>query len=80
MAGNKTRDGLRISELLKLATQAGARVREGNSHAYILNYGMLRPCPLATSTDAGRMLAPWLAQVTGRSRYETYEAMRRGEW
>ncbi|VVB79470.1 Uncharacterised protein [uncultured archaeon] len=80
MAGNKTRDGLRINDLVKLAMQAGARIREGNSHAYILNYEGLRPCPIATSTHAERMVAPWLATATGRTKHETYEALRRGYW
>lgn len=80
MAGNKTRDGLRLKDILRTAIEAGARIREGNSHAYILNYGGLRPCPIATSTHAERMVAPWLAQATGRTKHESYEAMRRGYW
>jgi hypothetical protein len=80
MAGNKTRDGLKIRDVVRTALQAGAKLREGNSHLYILNFGQLRPCPIATSTDAGRMVAPWLAQATGRTRQETYMALRRGYW
>lgn len=80
MAGNKTRDGIRLSDILRTAIEAGARIREGNSHAYILNYEGLRPCPIATSTHAERMVAPWLAQATGRTKQESYEALRRGYW
>lgn len=80
MAGNKTRDGIRLNDILRAAIQAGARIREGNSHAYVLNYEGIRPCPIATSTHAERMVAPWLAQATGRTKHESYEALRRGYW
>jgi len=80
MAGNKTRDGIRLNDVLRTATQAGARIREGNSHMYILNFGQLRPCPVATSTHAERMVAPWLALATGRAKADCYGALRRGYW
>ena len=78
--GNKTQDGIRLADILRTAMQAGARIRQGNSHAYILNYEGLRPCPIASSTHAERMVAPWLAQATGRTKHESYEAMRNGGW
>lgn len=77
---NKTIDGLRLKDILRTAIGAGAKIREGNSHAYILNYAGLRPCPIATSTHAERMVAPWLALATGRTKHESYEALRRGYW
>lgn len=80
MAGNKTIDGIRLADILRTAIEAGARIREGNSHVYILNYAGLRPCPIATSTHAERMIAPWLAQATGRTKCESYDALRRGYW
>ncbi len=80
MATNKTCDGIKLKDILQAAREAGARIREGNSHAYILNYSGLRPCPVATSTHAERMVAPWLAQATGRTKHESYEAIRRGYW
>jgi hypothetical protein len=80
MAGNKTRDGIRLTDIIQAALQAGAEVRAGNNHPYVLNYAGLRPCPVATSTHAQRMVAPWLAQATGRSRQETYQALRNGYW
>jgi hypothetical protein len=80
MAGNKTRDGIRLADILRTAIEAGARIREGNNHTYILNYGLQRPCPIATSTHAERMVAPWLAQATGRTKQESYEALKRGYW
>lgn len=80
MAGHKTRDGIRLTEIVRVAMQAGAGIREGTKHAYMLLYAGLRPCPVATSTHAERMVAPWLAQATGRSKQEAYEAMRQGYW
>lgn len=80
MSGNKTQDGLKLSYILRVARDIGARIREGNSHPYILNYDGQRPCPIATSTHAERMVAPWIAQATGKSRSEAYTALRRGYW
>ena len=80
MAGNKTRDGIRLEKILKVARAIGATIREGTKHPYILNYEGLRPCPVATSTDAKRMVAPWLALATDYTRKEAYQALRKGSW
>ena len=80
MAGNKTRDGIRLTNIVRIAEQIGARIRDGTNHPYILNYDGVRPCPIATSTHAGRMVAPWIANATGRSKQEAYTAMRQGYW
>lgn len=76
----KTLDGIRLKDVLKVAEEVGARIRQGTNHPYVLNYEALRPCPVAKSTHAGRMVAPWLAQATGRTKQEAYTAMRRGYW
>lgn len=80
MSGNKTRDGIRLSGIIRVAAEIGAEIRAGSSHPFILNFQGLRPCPIATSTHAKRMVAPWIAEATGRSRYEAYEALRNGYW
>ena len=80
MAGHKTRDGIRLTDVLKAATLAGAGIRQGAKHAYMLLYPGSRPCPVATSTHAERMVAPWLAHATGRSKQEAYAAIRNGYW
>jgi len=80
MAGNKTRDGIRLTEIIRVATEIGAQIRSGTNHPYILNYDGLRPCPIATSTHAERMVAPWIAQAAGKSKQEAYRAMRKGYW
>jgi len=80
MAGNKTRDGHRLEKILSLAREIGATIREGTKHPYMLNYPGLRPCPVAPSTDAKRMIIPWLAQATGYTRKEIYTALRKGSW
>jgi hypothetical protein len=76
----KTIDGIRINDILRTTMEAGVSIREGKSHAYILNYKTMRPCPLAKSTHAERMLAPWLAMATGTSKQECYQAIKRGYW
>ena len=80
MSQRTTSDGIRHSYCLRVAEQAGVRIRDGGGHRYILNYGDMRPCPLAASTNAETMLAPWLARATGRKKREVYEALRQGDW
>jgi len=78
MGGNKTQDGLSLKDILKVALQAGLEVRQGTKHPYNLSYRGMRPCPIATSTHAKRMLVPWMAQALGRDREELYQALKRG--
>lgn len=80
MTRNKTIDGIRLNDILRIVGDAGIGFRTGNSHPYLLTCEGLRPCPLASSTHAERMVAPWLAQATGKSKQEAYEALRRGYW
>ncbi len=80
MGGKKTRDGLRLTKIIKAAKQVGIKVREGTNHMYNMNYGSLRPCPIATSTDAKKMLVPWLREATGYENNTIYSALRSGKW
>jgi len=76
----KTIDGIRLRDLARVATQIGAEVREGTNHPYILTYQNLRPCPIASSTHAERMVTPWIMQATGRNKREVYRALKQGYW
>ena len=76
----KTRDGIRLSDILRAVQQAGITVRTGTKHPYMLQKDGLRPCPLAESTDAYRMLTPWLRDATGLDRNSIYENLREGAW
>jgi hypothetical protein len=79
MAGNKTRDGIKISKLLKAANSLGVIVRKsGGNHPYVLNYGNRRPCPIATSTDVRKMVVPWLAPITNYNNNQLYTYFRGG--
>jgi len=78
MGGNRTQDGLSLKDILKVALEAGIEVREGGKHPYNLTSPRMRPCPLATSTHAKRMVVPWMAEATGRERKELYQALQRG--
>ena len=81
MAGKKTQDGLNVWGAVKTVLEKPRMTyREGRNHAYILNYPGLRPCPMATSTHVGRMVAPWVAQATGMKKQEVYRALRQGHW
>ncbi len=81
MSGNKTRDGLKISKLLKALTQLpGIIIREGGSHPSIAEkIGYPQPCPIATSTNVREMVVPWIKRTTSYTNaQEIYEALRRG--
>jgi hypothetical protein len=78
--GNKTQDGLSLTGILRAAMQAGIGIREGGKHPYVLEYPNMRPCPIAASTHAKRMVVPWMAQVLDRERNEIYTALRQGYW
>ena len=80
MGGKRTRDGISIKNILKSARLAGAEIREGKNHPYMITLRNSRPCPLATSTDARRMVVPYIAQTTGRSTSEVYRCLREGIW
>ena len=83
MGGTKTRDGLKLSTLLKALKQLpGITVREGTNHPTIAQkMGYPQPCPIATSTDARRMVVPWVMRVTNYDNArEVYESLRRGYW
>ena len=79
MAG-KTRDGIKLSTIVNMVMELGIAVREGTKHPYILQAPGLRPCPVAESTDARSMLAPWIRNATGYSVRDIYQSLRQGEW
>ena len=78
--GKKTQDCLSLANIVKAAIQAGIGVREGGKHPYNLEYPNMRPCPIAASTHAKRMVVPWIAQALRREREEIYTALRQGYW
>jgi len=78
MAGNRTQDGLSLRGILKVALDAGIEIRKGGKHPYNLICPNMRPCPVAVSTHAKRMLVPWMAEATGIERGELYQALRQG--
>ena len=82
MAGNKTRDGIKISKLVKILEKMIPNVefRSGGKHVYVANYSGMRPCPIATSTDARRMVTPWVAKITGYEPNKIYNSMKTGKW
>ena len=83
MAGNKTRDGIKISKLVRaLEGIQGVSIRDGTNHHYVARAeGSARPCPLATSTDARKMVVPWIKEVTGYSdASQIYSSLRSGKW
>jgi hypothetical protein len=81
MAGKKTRDGIRINDIVSVAQEvSGITIRPGTNHPYVLKAPNMMPCPLATTTDARRMVAPWLSQYTGKTSMECYDALRQGSW
>lgn len=81
MAGNKTIDGLRIEQIARMMLNIpGIEIRKGTNHPFVAIKSGLRPCPIATSTNAKKMIVPWLAQATGYNRNCIYDSLRLGEW
>jgi hypothetical protein len=77
----QTRDGIRLSNIINVARGLdGVTVRPGRRHESVLNYAGLRPCPVAESTNARRMLVPWFRQATGYNTNRIYQALRSGSW
>jgi len=81
MAGHKTRDGIKLSKIVKMLEQLqGVEIRSGTKHPFIATSDGARPCPIATSTDAKRMLTPWVADVTGMTKATVYSSLKDGTW
>jgi len=83
MAGNKTRDGLKLTKIVRaLLTLPGIEIREGGKHPYVAHMtGYNQPCPIATITDARRMVVPWICRATEHKDSErVYLALREGGW
>jgi hypothetical protein len=77
----KTRDGIKLSKILDVAREVeGVTIRDGRNHPYVLNRDGLRPCPVAESTDARKMLVPWFRQATGYETKTVYQALQKGSW
>jgi hypothetical protein len=68
----KTADGRKFRRVESAWERAGGTVRNGTKHPRMLLYTGLRPIPLAKTTDARRMIAPYLAQIVGTSNREAY--------
>ncbi len=79
----KTRDGLKLKTVLSaLEKLTGVTIRFGNSHPYIaIRQGYAIPCPIAASTDARRMVVPWIKQVSSyKNSNQIYQALKNGGW
>ena len=81
MAGNKTSDGISISAIVKFLGQLpNIGIKQGSNHPYLATKDGMRPCPIATSTNAKTMLVPWVAQATGYDKKSVYSSLKSGEW
>jgi hypothetical protein len=81
MGGKKTRDGIRLSVIVRLLAElSGVQIRDGRNHPHIAMADGMRTCPIATSTNARRMLVPWIARVTGYTPRNIYSSLKSGEW
>ena len=76
----RTRDGIRLSDIVHAAEEKGICVRPGSKHRYVLTLEYHRPCPLAESTDARRMIVPWMREALGYDNNTIYQALRDGTW
>jgi hypothetical protein len=82
MGSNKTLDGIKIPKIVSfLSNIPGIKIRRGTNHPFVAmsNIPGLRPCPIAASTHAERMIAPWLSRATGLEKREAYNSLRSGQ-
>jgi hypothetical protein len=80
---SKTRDGIRLKTVISALEQiAGVTIRPGNNHPFIAEMdGYATSCPIASSTDARRMIVPWIKKHTSyKNARDIYNALRYGEW
>lgn len=70
----KTADGIKLSTIVNLVLQLGISVRKGTKHPYLLQAPGLRPCPVAESSDARTMIAPWVRN--GYHQRDIYNSFR----
>ncbi|MGY4884583.1 MAG: hypothetical protein ACP5NZ_03320 [Nanobdellota archaeon] len=75
----KTRDGIKLEKIVEVAKQLGMVIKEGTKHPYLLIAEGMIPCPVAASTDARRMVVPWMRRVTGYDSGTLYSYLKRGE-
>ena len=80
---SKTRDGIKLTDILSAVEKIeGVTIRSGTKHPYMLNYGQLRPCPVAESTHARDMILPWLKQIDVLKQYNKqtiYQGLKQGD-
>jgi len=81
MAQKRTRDGIKLSKIVRsLEKMPGVSIRSGTKHPYIAKMeGYSRPCPIAGSTHAKKMVVPWLKEVAGiTDSHGLYSCLRKG--
>ena len=75
----KTRDGISLEKVVKVARQLGLSVKEGSKHPYLLIYKGMVPCPVATSTDVRRMVVPWIRKSLDYDTETLYSYFKKGK-
>lgn len=81
MGGKKTRDGIKISSIEKVISEIdGMCMTPGRKHDIKIHFPGMRACPVDTSTDARKMLTPWIVKATGYSSQDVYQCLREGQW
>lgn len=58
--GGRTFDGYKLADIIKLAENLGAKVREGNKHKAVVTYPGSMPCALGPTTGFKRHVLPWI--------------------
>jgi hypothetical protein len=77
----KTRDGIKLSTIVRMVRELDdVSTRMGTNHPILLLAQGYRPCPVAESSDARRMISPWLSHVLDYSPRQVYSAFRAGRW
>ncbi len=80
----KTRDGLKLTQVVQLLETLGFESRTGTNHSRLYTLptpdGRTRSVPLEKSTDVRKMLVPYLTRaLPNYSRNELYRACKVGQ-
>lgn len=60
MGRNKTFDGYKLTDIIKLAESIGAEVRDGRKHQKVITYPETMPCALGPTTGFKKHVLPWI--------------------
>ena len=76
MGRNKTFDGVKLTDIIKMTESFGARVRDGKKHSKVISYQGIIPCALGKTTGFKKHVIPWMHKAFPQySNSDIYQAL-----